>query len=332
MSNLLKYFTTNEIQNKKECLKKSKNTQIENIKNNNNNKNIMKDDIKIQKVDRSLKVIKLIVNNKELLKKYKITGSIYEKSNKAVLKIRSKKNNKKYLLKIKSINKDIYDEAKIFDKLKGKTHDNIIKFIDCKKCDNYYYFIYDYFNGVNLSKYINDNYENFDDILIKYIIKQILDGINFLHNNDIIHCDIKLDNIMINKKNIVKIIDFDLSKIIKKEYISESIFGTLQYIAPESYNLGIYSKKSDIWSLGIVIYNIVTKKFPYNYNISSVNSNSNMYKRNEFKHLNLKIMKNIVKKNNYNQELVKLIVSMLNFKDDKRPTIENILNSQWLKD
>jgi calcium-dependent protein kinase len=328
MSNLLKYFTPDEIQNKnKECLKKSKNRQIEIIKNN----TIIKQDIKIQKVDRSLKVISLILNNKELLNKYKITGTIYEKNNKAVLKIRSKENNKKYLLKIKSINENIHDEVEIFNKLRLKIHDNIIKFIDYKNCDHYYYFIYEYFNGINLSDYIHDNYDNFNDCLIKNIIKQILNGFNFLHKNNIIHCDIKLDNIMINKKNIIKIIDFDLSKIIKKEYISDSIFGTIQYIAPESYDLCIYSKKSDIWSLGIVFYNIITNEFPYK-NISSVHSNRNMYKWNEFKHPNLKIIKEIAKKNNYSQEIVKIIISMLTFKDENRPTIEKILNNNWLKD
>ena len=85
------------------------------------------------------------------------------------------------------------------------------------------------------------------------ICLQILYGIEHIQKNNIIHCDIKSDNIFI-KDNIIKIGDFGLAKYLKKQY--KTINGTIGYIAPEILSSKRYSFKSDIYSLGVLFFEI----------------------------------------------------------------------------
>jgi len=90
-----------------------------------------------------------------------------------------------------------------------------------------------------------------------------------IHKNSIIHRDIKPSNILINSKGYVKIGDFGTSKNFHKIENPESIIentlvlGTEEYMAPEILNHEMYSYKSDIWSLGIVLYELATGKYPF---------------------------------------------------------------------
>nr|QBK88749.1 MAG: CAMK family serine/threonine kinase [Mimivirus LCMiAC01] len=271
---------------------------------------------------------------------------LYERVNRIAYIVKSKKDNNKYLVKIKSLNKPNNDEIKIYELLSKianranqkpmpdeeslpKANHCIIKFIEHVTCKYFQYFVYEYFDGKTLNEYILDNYNKIGEDDIKKIFMKIVNAVNFLHSNNIIHCDLKLDNILINDKQDIKIIDFDLSKICKDEYLSENIFGTMQYIAPESYDLCIYSKKSDIWSLGIILYIFITKKFPYNSDFPIVNSHDNMYRRNRFKHSDLHKMKEKIKESNYSENVVKLISMMLTFEDNKRIIMDDILTFEW---
>ena len=236
-----------------------------------------------------------------------------------------------YLVKIKKPMKQNNDEFHIYELLKDKNNNYIIKFIEHVVNENYQYFVYEYFNGKTLGEYLIDNQNNISEVDIKNIFANIVNAVKFLHEQNIIHCDLKLDNILIDKYKNIKIIDFDLSRICKDEYLSNNIFGTIQYIAPESYDLCIYSKKSDVWGLGIILYILITQKFPYNNDMPIVNSHDNMYRRNEFKHPNIAEVERKVKQYNYNKNIVTLIKLMLKFEDDKRIDVEDILKFQWLK-
>ena len=169
---------------------------------------------------------------------------------------------------------------------------------------------------------------------MKCIMVQIINAVSFLHENNILHCDMKLENIIINDELNIKIIDFDLSIVCDNDegYISNTIFGTLQYIAPESYDLCIYSKKTDIWQIGIILYILITNKFPHDTNeITIINSYSNLCRQNLFKHIDLSIPKHIISKKKYCSSLYKLLEHMLNFNDKCRYDIKQIKESEWLK-
>ena len=199
-----------------------------------------------------------------------------------------------------------------------------MEYIDYNEVGNYYYYIYEYIDGVNLTNYMLHN--KLTESTIKHIFIQIVHGVHHIHQLNIVHCDLKLDNIIITKNKNIKLIDFDLSIISANDFMSDQVFGTLNYIAPESYDLCIYSKKSDVWSMGIILYVLITKRFPNNVDLVIINSHSNLYRRNCFKHLNFRKLKKIIKQYGYNFKFYKLLELMLSFEDDKRINVDDILN------
>lgn len=272
------------------------------------------------------KILDIILYDEKFKAKYTMNTIIQSTNNKISMVARDK-NDKKYFMKIKKYNTNYQDEVSIYTKLKGKPFKNILPIIDFVETTEYCYFIYEYCNGMNLRQYIENRNLSCEEI--RDIFEQIVNGLYELHSNDIIHCDLKLENIMISNKNVIKIVDYDLSKHTDSEYVSNMLFGTMNYIAPESYNLFIYSKKSDIWSLGIILYCLLTKEYPYENDINMDDSSESMYRRNEFKHLDIDKMRLRIVKLNYPLSLIKLVEKLLAFKDSDRINLNEILMFDW---
>ena len=154
----------------------------------------------------------------------------------------------------------------------------------------------------------------------KFIFKQIILALKFIHENNIVHRDIKLDNILLDLDNNIKICDFGVSKIINKNDIMLEQCGTPAYIAPEILlNKGYEGFGVDIWSAGVVLYAMLSGTVP-------------------FKGTNLKELHNLIISGNYqpindiSMEASHLINNLLEIDPKKRITIENILNHPWLID
>ena len=100
---------------------------------------------------------------------------------------------------------------------------------------------------------------------VRFIFKQIVEGINYLHSNNFIHRDIKLENILIDKKNKqIKIIDFGFSVCVQSDKKLCMFCGTPSYMAPEIVSKQDYNGKFvDIWALGILLYTMLCGKFPF---------------------------------------------------------------------
>jgi serine/threonine protein kinase len=168
------------------------------------------------------------------------------------------------LIKVDSSEKGHLDE--ILDSLKSEFsitkslhHKNIIDVYDFgydKNLDSYYYTM-DYLHGVDLNEHVKKNpgKKNFP-----FLVYQILDGLNYLHSNDVIHFDIKPENIFIIDTNdgpLVKLLDFGLSEIKKFSTETVKIKGTLSYIAPEFFlDQTKISPKIDLFSLGVALINV----------------------------------------------------------------------------
>ena len=196
------------------------------------------------------------------------------------------------VIKEKSVDpiKKIYLQNEI-EILKIINHPNIIKFYEEKRYHDKIYVFLEYCNGGSLRQYLYSNPKPFSERLVQKIIKQILLGVNYLHNNGIIHRDLKLDNILIHyntkndliNKNIfnakIKIIDFNISYK-NNTFRPISFVGTLPNMAPSiifnemESNKEFYDEKVDIWSLGTLCYemlfrnslfpNIINKEELYN--------------------------------------------------------------------
>jgi serine/threonine protein kinase/DNA-binding Lrp family transcriptional regulator len=197
-----------------------------------------------------------------------------------------------------------------FTIIKSLHHKNIISVYDFgydKKLDKYY-FTMDYLQGMDLSAYVETNpkISQFPEI-----VYQILDGLNYLHSNNIIHFDIKPENIFIinkGKEPLVKILDFGLSEIKKHNNQNMNAKGTLSYIAPEFFlDPTKISPKIDLFSLGISLIHV-------NRGIKDIKPDS-VAKGSILQAMNIEYEKNMELLNSFTDKKVKSFISQLTEKN-----------------
>ena len=149
--------------------------------------------------------------------------------------------------------------------LQNLSHPNILKIYENSSFDGLNYQIEEYLEGQTLRELMDTN-KNLTLAKISDIICSVLNGLNYLHQQGIIHQDLKPDNIFILHTGDIKIIDFGLAHDAHLEDIpwqtSLGISGTLEYIAPERME-NISSNMSDIYSIGIIIYEMLTRHNPF---------------------------------------------------------------------
>ena len=151
-------------------------------------------------------------------------------------------------------------EAKIIAQL---NHPNIIQIYGAEHWKESLCIVMEHIDGITLKEYNKQDDVSFT--LQKF--KEILLGIKSAHNEGIIHRDIKPSNIMLDKKSVIKVLDFGLakSKSIDTELTQAGgVFGTMAYLAPEVAKGGKFSIKSDIFSIGVVLYELITGDNPFN--------------------------------------------------------------------
>ena len=153
-------------------------------------------------------------------------------------------------------------EKSIFLFLKENRHPNVIKCYDYFETGENMYFVFENAAGGDLKTFVKSNQMD-SQTLISFSF-QIMNGLNFLQSNGIIHRDIKHTNILITKSNIIKIIDFGLSRVMGYSEQSNSPYGSLSFKAPEVIKGGFYNFKIDVWSAGITIYFLLFRDIPFN--------------------------------------------------------------------
>ena len=176
--------------------------------------------------------------------------------------------NTKEEVSIKIINKlshkiDIFRIKEEINILKRLKHPNILKFYDYIETNSKVYIIMELLKGGTLREWIKKHKnENISEEKSSLIIKNILLAISYLHNKNICHRDIKPENIMFKDNsdiNSLKLIDFGLSVKNFDDYGEQTYCGTFIYMAPEQLENTFYSKIIDIWSIGIILYELLNK-------------------------------------------------------------------------
>ena len=221
--------------------------------------------------------------------------------------------------------KQIYNEASIMKKL---LHPNVISFKDVFKDTklDYFYIVMEYANDGDLSKkiktqknkIIGDKY--FSEEKIMQYFYQICRGLQYIHSKNIIHRDIKSQNIFLMKNGKIKIGDFGIAKALTNtKNNATTIIGTPYYFSPEIINGEPYNYKTDIWSLGVVLYEMCCLKLPF--------------ESNNIAQLSIKIMKGKYDPipNRYSKNMANLIKNMLNIDQKLRPNINEVMQSPLLK-
>jgi len=229
------------------------------------------------------------------------------------------------LVAIKSINKEKIKNERQKKKIKLETtimetlskSKNIVKIFETYETKKHICIVMEYICAGDLLTYIKKR-SKLTEPVAKFIFKQIILGIKHIHDNSIIHRDIKLDNILLDLDNNIKICDFGVSRKINKDDVMFEQCGTPAYIAPEILiNKGYQGFGVDIWSAGVVLYAMLSGTVP-------------------FKGNNLKELHNLIISGDYKEikgisiEAEDLLKNILEVDPNKRFKIEEILNHPWL--
>ena len=184
------------------------------------------------------------------LVKNNITGTI------RAMKVIDKNNEEEELT-----DEEILNEINILKKI---DHPNIVKIFEFYSNKSKYYLILEFCEGGNLYEFLDEN--KLSEFQVIYIMFQILSAMNYCHNMNILHRDLKPDNILIKKSENglcrVKICDFGTSYIFKKGEKQKEAIGTLNYMAPEVLKEK-YNQKCDLWSCGVIMYILLTGRKPF---------------------------------------------------------------------
>lgn len=173
---------------------------------------------------------------------------------------------------IKCLNRSVKSEAVANELaiIKRLSHPHIIKCLDFYQDDRGACIVYEYCNGGDLISWIKQRIAipSRTDFLVSAeytFIKGICEGLVYLHANQIIHRDLKPHNILISN-NIVKIGDFGLARSFNNtDDMFSTMCGSPMYMAPETILFKPYGTSCDIWSLGVIIFELITKRHPYPY-------------------------------------------------------------------
>ncbi len=144
------------------------------------------------------------------------------------------------------------------------SHNNIVNIYDVGSEGNINYIVMELVNGKTLKEYIRENAPLSTDITLKISI-QIAKALECAHKNKIIHRDIKPHNIMITEDEVIKVTDFGIAKAASSETITHTnkVIGSAHYFSPEQAKGKIVDNRTDIYSFGIVIYEMVTGRVPF---------------------------------------------------------------------
>ncbi|OHS96290.1 CAMK family protein kinase [Tritrichomonas foetus] len=197
-------------------------------------------------------------------------------------------------------------------------HENVVQLHNFFSDDNNFYLVIDYCPNGELYDFIIKNGKIAENTAA-LLFQQISSAIAYCHSYGVAHRDLKPQNILIQKFPFVKIADFGLCGYIKEDDLMKTFCGSPAFVSPECLSKQVYDgRKSDIWSLGVILYAMVTGEFPWNL------SNTNIMIQ--------QIMKAEYKVPSYISDPCKeLITHMLKVNPNDRISIEDILKHPFLK-
>ena len=243
-----------------------------------------------------------------------------------------KKTKERVAIKIIKKNKTKQSDIELvrteIDVMKLCHHPNVVQLLDHFENAEYIFIVMEYIRGGRLTDYMKEKKFNFTEKRAAEIIYQISLGVKYLHKYGIIHRDLKPDNIMLTEasdKGQIKIMDFGLSKILGKKEKTVDGFGTLTFVSPEVLIRKPYNKEIDIWSIGVILYLILSGDLPFD----------------DEEDDEQKIAKSIVfnevdfpqkKFGNRSKEVINLIKKCLTKEPKNRIKIDEILKSDWIQE
>ncbi|CAD8139284.1 unnamed protein product [Paramecium octaurelia] len=210
--------------------------------------------------------------------------------------------------------------------LKNMDYPSIVKLYELYQDRQNYYLITEYLNGGELLDKLT-KLQSFNERMAAEYMKQVLSALAYCHAQNIIHRDMKPSNIMLastDPQAKIKVIDFGTAKRCVTGETQTQVIGTPLYIAPEVIDKN-YTEKCDIWSCGVILYQILTGKFPFEVKVSSLQQIFNNIKSGKYNFTSKEFT-------SLSYEAQELIKSMLQFDPNKRPSAQKILDDPWIKE
>lgn len=157
------------------------------------------------------------------------------------------------------------NEALILSKL---SHPGVIILEKVYDFDDKVYIVMEQLEDDMLEMILSSPEKKLSERVTKFLAYQILEALKYLHKQNIVHCDLKPENVLLVKKESkfpqVKLCDFGYAKIIEENSFRSSLIGTQAYLAPEVINRQKYNRSVDVWSTGVIVYVSLSGEFPFN--------------------------------------------------------------------
>ncbi len=208
--------------------------------------------------------------SKVLANRYELLGRVGEGGMSVVYKAKDRLLNR--FVAVKILKPEFIGDQKFIDSFRRESqnaasmsHPNIVNIYDVGREGNIHYIVMELIEGKALSDYIKDQGPMAYPKVIA-LSKQIAAALAFAHKNHIIHRDVKPHNVMITPNGTAKITDFGIAKAVNAATIvdnTDGIVGSVHYFSPEQARGGYVDEKSDIYSLGIVMYEMLTGQVPF---------------------------------------------------------------------
>ncbi|KAL3853358.1 hypothetical protein ACJMK2_016906 [Sinanodonta woodiana] len=256
---------------------------------------------------------------------FELIKSIGKGSYGEVTLARHKRDRKQYVLKKINLKKasnrerkSAEQEAKLLSKLK---HPNIVSYKDSFEKDGFLYIAMQYCDGGDLYNRLKEQKGTLleERQLVEWFV-QIAMALQYMHERNILHRDLKTQNIFLTKSKIIKVGDLGIARVLESSTdMATTLIGTPYYMSPELFSNKPYNHKSDVWALGCCVYEMATLKHAFN----ARDMNSLVYKI-------LKGRMPLMPKQ-YSADLIQLIKLMLHQDPAKRPTVNKILRDPYIK-
>jgi len=246
----------------------------------------------------------------------------------AVSLVKAKESDKKYVVKEIPINilNEEERESTLRESqfLKSLCHPNIVEYVDSFVEGDYMFMIMSYCAGGDLALHIKKKSKDgglFEETQILDWFVQICGAMEFVHSRHILHRDLKTNNIFLTDRNVVKLGDFGIARILENTLEkADTVVGTPFYMSPEVCENNPYDYKSDVWAMGCILYEMCTLV--------------HAFKANNLLGIVFKIVQGDFDpiSNEYSDGLKELITQMLSKEPGDRPTVKQILHSAFIMD
>ena len=248
-------------------------------------------------------------------------GSVYE----CVHKKTGFKFAVKHMKKAKKNEQEVLYQRRELETMKMCQHPNLIRMFDIFETNSYYYIVIELCIGGDFYDYLGDRNFRITESRALELAKQLAGAVFYLHSYNIIHRDLKLENVMMLDRSdiaVPKIVDFGLATILAPEQGAKESVGTVAYAPPEIFKGDSYDKGVDIWSLGTIFFGLIGGYLPYDDEDKSKIMNKVLTEDLDLENVRWKPV---------TEQAKKMIRGMLEKDKNLRWKIEQVVSCDWIK-